>query len=295
MSFNITDATAGQPLPKEFAATVNKLAAEESLVARLSGRTPLTLGGKTIPVYNGGIEAGVVAEGQAKPVSKPSTGVKYLVPHKVATIVIVSDELVRENPGNMLDHIQSDLGAAIGRALDQMVLHGKDAKSGAPIANQTGVTATSNRIELVGGDYKTAILAAHDAVDPEYDVNAIAFDKRVRSAVLQTAQDVQYGLPDLAANSVMVAGFPTQFARTVGRTAGAENSIKGIVGDWSQLQYGFAQDIVLKRSTEASVVDSEGNTVNLWQNNLVGLLVEATMGGIVLDENAFSVIADETV
>lgn len=281
-------------LPKEFLDSVFVGAQEASVVARLSGSDAVTLGGNAYPIYTGGIEAGVVGEGENASISNPNFGVKYLEPVKVSTVITVSKEMASENPGDLLRHVQSDLSASIGRALDALALHGKDAKSGAPVAGKTGVAATLNRVEVVNGDLKAALLGAFDLVDAEADANGLAVDSRSRGRLLNVTGETQYGLPaNLVTNEVNVAGVPAVFGRTVGRTAGVDNKIKAILGDWSNLRYGFARDIELETSTEATLVDGD-QIISTFQKGLVALKVTATVGAVVINDKAFAVIEDVT-
>lgn len=277
-------------LPKEFTDSVFLRASEESVVARLSGQTPMSLAGSTVPIYTGGIEAGVTAEGANAPLSSAGVALKHLIPVKISTIVPVSKEMAQANPGDLMRHVQADLSAAIGRSLDNLVLHAKDSKTGAPVAGYTALTATSNKVVLTDADYKAAILAAFDLVGAEYDANGFAFDSRLKGAILNVVNETQFGLPNLADQNLNVAGVAAQFARTVGKVNGVETGTHGILGDWTKLRYGFASGIELETSDQATITDATGNHINLWQAGLIGLKVTATIGGVVLDDKAFAVI-----
>lgn len=278
-------------LPPEVVQSVFLKAGEESVIARLSGQTPLTLSGATVPVYAGGVEAGVVAEGANAPVGDGAVALKHIVPQKVSVIVPVSKEMATANPGDLLTHINADIASAIGRALDTLILHGKDARTSAPVAGQVGVASTAKRVELVGSDYKAAILAGFGLVDADYDVNGAAFDTRSRANVLATVNEVQFGLPNLASQELLVAGVPSAFSRTVGKAAGTDTKIKGLVGDFEKIRWGFASNLELSQSTEATLTTETG-TINLWQADMIGIKATATIGGVVLDTNAFAVIED---
>ncbi len=280
-------------LPQDFTESVFLKASEESLVARLSGQTPLSLAGAAVPIYAGGISAGIVAEGANAPVGDAGGSLKYISPKKVSVIIPVSKEMAAANPGDLMQHVKADLSAAIGRALDDLTLHAKDSISGAPVAGYIALTNTANKVELVGVDYKSAILAGFDLVGASYDVTAAGFDTRLRGKILNTTNEVQFGLPNLSGNQdVFVAGVPAQFARTVGKVAGAETGIHGVLGDWTKLRYGFASAIELETSDQATITDGSGNNINLFQAGMIALKVTATIGSVVLDDNAFSTIID---
>lgn len=279
-------------LPTEYAQTVFAKAREASVVGRLATASPLTLGGTTLPIYNGEVNMGVVAEGARKPVEKPDTAVKTITPMKMAAIVVVSDEMVRADPGQMFEAIQSDMSDAVGRALDALVIHGADARTGNRIPGQTALVDSTKTVELAKGDYKTAVLAGFDLVGENYDVNGVAADSRSKSRLLSTVNEVQFGLPNLAAQDFTVAGVPAAFGRTVGRVGGAEKDTRLVIGDWSKIRYGFATGVEITRSSEATIVDESGEVISLFQSNLVALRVETFIGATVLNSDAFAVVKD---
>lgn len=286
----LTRADSKVQVPAEIAKSVFKNAREASVVARLANSTPLSLSGTTIPVYDGEVNLGVVGESGKKPTEKPGTSMHTIAPHKMAAIVVVSDELVRQNPGEIFDNIQADMSDAVGRALDSLVLYGADARTGTRVAGQTAVLDTTKTVELASGDYKTAILSGFELVGEKYDVNGIAADSRAKASLLSTVNEVQVGLPNLVAQDFTVAGVPTAFARTVGRNGGQDKDTRLVLGDWNRLRYGFASGIEMTRSSEATLVDANGEVISLFERNLVALRVETFIGATVLDNDAFAVV-----
>lgn len=290
MATTFTRADAKVSVPAEVASTVFKKAREASVVGRLATASPLSLSGSVVPIYDGEVNMGTVAEGGKKPVQKPSASVVTITPQKMAAIVVVSDELIRQNPGEMFEAIQADMADAVGRALDSLVLYGADAITGSRIAGQSAVIDTTKKVTVAGNDYKTAILSGIDLVGQSYDVDGIAADSRVRSRLLATVNETQFGLPNMAASEFSVAGLPTAFGRTVGRNGGVDKTTRLVLGDWDRVRYGFATDIEITRSNEATIVDSDGSMISLFQNNLTALRIETTIGAAVLDKDAFAVV-----
>lgn len=279
-------------LPKSFGATLMNEAFEQSVVGRLTGSEPIPLGEKVIPVYEGGIEAGAVAEGAAKPVSNPTMSSQTLSPVKVATIVLVSKEAARLNPGQMLSIVQQDLRQSISRAVDMMVLHGKDGR-GVDIASQAGkfVFSTTNSTELTTAPLADQLISGwEDLVDAE--PNGFAFDPRFKGKVLLAKDSdgnyIREGSVDLSADVSSVLGVRTVFGRTVaGRTslAAGDATLRGVLGDWSKVRWGYAESLEIQRSNEATITDG-ATTYHLFQQNLTALLVEATIGATVLNPTA---------
>lgn len=286
------------PVPQNFAPTLMQDAFEASVIAPLTGSEPMPLGDTVIPQYDGGIEAGVVGEGEAKPVSNPSMSHKVISPIKLATIVIVSKEAARLNPARMLDYVQADLRNAITRAVDYGILYGRSAKTGAVIPGVSYVNQTTNRVELTAGDLVPQILAGYDLAGEgvNSDPSGFTFDSRFRTRVALASQQ-QPGtpapLPNLATASDTVAGLPATYGRVVsGRVgANADTGVRGFVGDWNKVRWGFGENITMARSDQATIVDG-ANTYHLFQQNLTALLVEAIVGWTVLDADAFAAYED---
>lgn len=294
-------------VPKPQAAEILKRAAEQSVVKRLSGQTPMPLTGASIAVQTGHIEAGVVGEAELKPVGETSYATKSVKPIKVATIAVVSNEMIQANPLGVWDNISQDVADAITRAFDLAVLHGKSAKTGSPIAGVESVNQTGSRIELGTsatnkGGLSTDLVAGYNLVTEGSQVHngftGFAADPRFRGQLI-AAVDVngrpvyQQGI-DLKAAMDNVLGLPTAYGRSVSGQIGAatDTRVRAFGGDWSALKYGFAQDITVSTSKEATIVDGS-NTYHLYQQNMTAILCEAIFGWVISDVSAFVAYEDK--
>ena len=291
------------PLPQSFAPTLMKNAFEQSVISPLTPSEPLAIGADTvIPQYDGGIEAGVVGEAQPKPVSEAAMSFKTLKPIKLATIVIVSKEAARVNPTQMLTYVQNDMRNAITRAVDFGILYGKSAKTGAAIADVSYVNQTTNRVELTAGDLVPQLLAGYDlaAESATADPNGFAFDTRFRTKVamstqvIRTPEGVPQPMPNLTTQADNVAGLKATYGRVVSGRVGtnADTGVKGFVGDWSKVRWGYGEQITMTSSDSATIVDGS-TTYHLFQQNLKAFLVEAIVGWAVTDTEAFAAYEDK--
>ncbi|MGQ3385288.1 phage major capsid protein [Glutamicibacter sp. TV12E] len=271
-------------LPKEMTNSILLKAYEASVVGRLAGGTPQKFGETAIPIYEGQTELGLVGETQAYGTSTVSTGMQYLTNRKFGTIVVVSKELIENDPEQILDKIEDDLVSAGARAYDSIFLAGKDGR-GAAITGQSHINQTTKRIELAASpDYKAAIEAGIEAVSADYDVTGLAFDNAIKIKLASLVNETQVGFADLSTSRLTIAGFNAEGARTVGK---AGNRL--IVGDWTKLRAGFSEDIKIERSDQAVV-----GGVSMWETDQVALKVSMSVAGTVLDPNAFAVIEDGT-
>jgi HK97 family phage major capsid protein len=288
-------------VPASVATSILKRATDQSVVRRLSGSMPIPLTGASMAVQTGHIEAGVVGEGESKPVGGTLYTPKSIKPIKIAAIAVVSDELIRLNPAGIFDNISEDLADAITRAFDLAVLHGRSAKTGATIAGVEYINQTTKRVELgtaskTAGGLSTDLISGYNAVvngsQVQNGFTGFAADPRFRGD-LMGAVDVN-GRPiyqqTLNLNDSMdsVLGLPAAYGRVVGGNIGAsvDTGVRAFGGDWGALKYGFAQNMTISTSKEATIVDG-ATSYNLFQQNLQAVLVEATFGWVISDVESF--------
>lgn len=279
------------PLPQNWADTQLSKAFEASVVGQLTDATPVALGETVIPVYEGGFEVGYVAEGTPKPVSEVGYSHRTLTPWKFAGIVLVSQEAARLNPARMLENIQADMRNGVARQIDYGVFYGKSARTGLAVPNATYVNQTTARVELTTqaalADEVTAGYDAALAGNENGDPNGFAFDSTYRTRLARVgAQTNTVGaavpaIPSFTGAGNFLGGLPAAYGRTVSGRVGTQAATvtKGFVGDWSRgLTWGYGSSIELKRSTEATVVDGNGKTWHLFQDNMIAYLIEFTAG-----------------
>lgn len=276
-------------LPKEWASATLRKGFQESVVGKLSSSEPMPTNGKVIPIYEGGFEVGHVAEGGRKPASDAEFSFKGIKPEKFAGLLAVSKEAARANPAQMVQIIQQDMINAVARQLDFGIFYGKSANNGQAIPGSIPhVNQTASRVELdETKDLIPQFLAGYDLASAgESDPDGFAFDSRYRTRVLLASQQQlapaggSSPMPNLAAATATFGGLTAAFGRTVAGRVGANaaTAVKGFVGDWSKLRWGFSENLQLDRSDQASWVDSEGKTWHAFQDNMILYRVEFEAG-----------------
>lgn len=280
-------------------------AIEDSAIQKLAKSVPLPLTGSTLITQTTRPEAGVVGEGQAKPVTSIGLGGKPIKPIKVAAIIRWSEEMARTNPNGVIALIQEQLAGAITRAFDLAVLHGRST-SGAAIPGVEFINQTTNRVELGTtpvnkGGLRSDLLAGVGLVeeaDASYLVNGFAAAPGLRSKLLRAVDGsgkplYSQGL-GLGTTTGEILELPAIVSQAVSGKIGqnADAKTRAFAGDWSKLVYGFAQDITFKFSNEATITDG-AETVNLWQTNQEAVLCEASFGWALTDPKAFVAFDDK--
>ena len=292
--------------PPEFSGKVITKAIQDSVVKKLAGdQLALPITGSSIAVQTSRPEAGVVGEAGMKPVTNLGMGSKVLRPIKVAAIITWSEELAKADKFGLEGVIQQQLAGAITRAFDLAVLHGKST-SGQAIPGVEYVNQTTKRVELgtttqakggISGDLIAGIKAVQDA-RLGYRVNGLAADDSLRLELMgatdTNGRPIYQSSLDLSDDMGKVFGLPTAYGDAVSGQVGtnADTKVRALGGDWSQLVYGFANEITFKYSNEATLTD--GTTItNLFQTNQEALLCEASFGWAIADTNAFFALEDK--
>jgi len=278
-------------LNREQSAAIFERAARSSAVQQLSPQVQLGANGKSIPVVTGKLSAGWVAEGAQKPASKGALALKNMDPKKIATIAVVSAEVVRANPGNYMNIVRNQVGDAFAAAFDSAALHGTNTPFSTYVAQTTKTVEIGTTAQTSGGIHGDINAGLKLLVDDGKRLSGFALDDRFEP-LLNGAVDAG-GRPIYIDSPVVDNAAPFRQGRLLGRSAfigeGIYNptgSVIGFGGDWSQTAWGAVGGISYKVSTEATVTIN-GELVSLFENNLVAILAEAEYGWLVNDTAAF--------
>src|SRR5690606_5046998 len=265
-------------------------------------------------------------EGATKPVSGYKFGSQIsFSPIKLAVIVTVSEEFARQNVDGLYSELTTQLPRAIARAADLAVFYNRDALAGAPLLGTghngsivngatrnvggTPTTISPHEVELdlrrdASPDLIDQLIEGYNLVtaDDYYDFTNFAAVPSMR-AQLVTRRDsmgnpvfVPGAFPgsgaEISLNASMgsLLGVPVTFNKVVGGGVGnnAATDVKLIGGDFSQVVWGYADQIRFKVTDTATV-----GGVSMWQTNQIAVLCEASFGWYVNDPEAFVVYKDE--
>lgn len=259
-------------LPSEVSNEILQGVQNESAIMRLARQITLPGRGVTIPVITGDPTGAWVAESEAKPVSNATLSTKLMRVYKIAVIETFSKEFIRDSAA-LYDALVKRLPLALAAVFDSTVIGGTNVP-GNDFDTLSGATAqaigTNTYAGLVAADTD---IATHGGV-----LNGFALGAQARGVLLGALDDNKR---PLFINSVsegaipQILGAPTYFNKAL-YAAGSPNVI-GIAGDWSNAVYGTVEGVQISISQEATVT-SGGATINLWQQNMVGVLAEIEVG-----------------
>lgn len=287
---------------KNYLANLMNESVKASPIFSLTNTEPVIIGDNEIMFYDGGIEAGVVNELGVKPASDAKFTTSTLKPVKLAALFVASEEAFLADKRGQMETLQADLINAISRAITLGVTHGKSTKTGnaipevsylaqaahkvyAPVLGPNQfVTALSDGINLIEGASNVA------------EVDGFLVDSTQRLNVLPLAQLNAVGnlpvVPQFNAKVANVGGIATAFGRGVNGKLGQATAtdMVAFAGDFTRgLRIGYGMDLTLKTSTEATIVDANGDAINLWQQNARAVMAEVVVGWAV-NPNLFAAI-----
>lgn len=289
-AIDINRGTTGIILPSQLSNEIWANAVEESAIMRLARRVDLPGSGVTIPVVTGDPAADWVSETAEKPVSESTFGFKQITPYKIAVIELFSNEFKRDLSA-LYDELARRLPFSIAKKFDETVFHGT-----APGSN-FDVLTNSTAVAIGGtGTYGKLVNVVDTIAQADAELTGWAIAPKGESLLLGATDTL--GRPLLIDNPNderaigRVLGSPVARTRAAYKagTSGAANEI-GFAGDWTQAVWGSVEGIQFDISDEATI-NTGTKQVNLWQRNMFACRVEAELGFVVKDSNAFVKLTD---
>ena len=281
-----------------------------SIVGSLAGNTPMPITGTSIAFATGTPVAGVVGEGELKPVIKQTVGTKSVKPIKVAAVMYWSKEARQADKVGYMNLLKTSAKDAITRAIDMAVIHGKNAMNNSTISGVEYIAQSTNIVTLGtaaanAGGLTADILAGYELVlDDKGKMTGFAADDRMRIKLLK-AVDTQ-GRPIFSSNArggVNLAdkmgdllGFPVTYGEAVAGNLGAvaDSKIRLIGGAFKDnIKFGYVEGLTY-RYTDTGIIQDGSVEVNLFQQNMEAFIVEAQFGWVIRDVNHFALYKEAT-
>lgn len=284
-------------LPHQVVTEILNKAKNSSTIAALSPSMPQTFTDVDHLIFSPSAEAEVVAEGATKgsyeQAFKPVEGKRV----KIQTTTRVTSELKWADEDNQLEILASiieDQRSAMGRALDYVVYHAVNPRSGLALSGFTALTASDGVNSVTAGDDPTADIDALTDALLEWDINGFAMSRpyasRLRKIrVPSTGQRLYPEIP-LSLNAGSLDGIPAAVSSTVsGVLAKTKTGVLGIMGDFSLIKWGMVRDMY---SELIEYGDPDGTGVDLKAHNQIAFRTESVFSYAVLDPSGFAVLTD---
>lgn len=241
-----------------------------------------------------------VAEGDApdigyKPVSVPTFGEKRLILEKIAVIIPMSDCTMEDldDPASFEDYIRRKAEEAIAKRFDEAVVLGKNPPATYGAGLIPNAVSAGNVVEVA----KTAtaaqkLNALEDAVSVVegvgFEVDAIAAQVRFRGIFRQALNNSNVLVtPDMVTGkpSYSFAGVPISKATVLNGT-----QYLAVPGAWKNVYWGVRDEFQITTTNTGTIVNADGSSYNLFQQDMKALRVVLRIGYVVLaDDSAYPI------
>ena len=245
---------------------------ESSKVMSLARQMPLPGNGAAINVLLSDPTAAWAGETASKAVSNPSVATKILRGYTLAVIVPFSNQF-RRDASALYNAIVEKLPDALGRKFDETVFFGS--APGSDFDTLASVTAQS----LASDVYQGLVAADTDIALHGGISNGYIFSAQGKGILLGAVDDVKRPLFTMDAtqsNIPRVLGQRTEITKAAFKS-GSPSKI-GFVGDWTQAVWGMVEGVKINFSEDATLDLGDGNTINLFQQNMFAVRAEIEVG-----------------
>ena len=296
---DISRQTSNVALPADVAQEIWAKAVDTSAFMQLARRINIPGTGTTVQTITGEPTANWVAETNAKPLSAHTFGKKAITPYKLAVIEAFSMEFMRDKKG-LYDECVRRLPAALSKKFDSTIMSATAPGSGFDVLG-TGVSAVS-LLPDTGVTVYDRFVAADAAISAADGImNAIALAPQGKSIVIAATDQTGRPLftPGVQSGTVgNILGADVAIAKGVYK-AGAAGSpgtpaTVGVAGDFSGVVWGSVEGVQMAVSDQASLVDGSGNTIHLWQDNMLAIRFEIEVAFAVMDKSQLVLLTGAT-
>ncbi|NGT65624.1 phage major capsid protein [Clostridium perfringens] len=277
-------------VPTEQAKDIMKAIARGSSVLRLSTVKPMTSDKKKFSVLTEGPGAYWVGEGKRIQTSKATWIHPEMVAKKIAVIIPVTKEKLKDSTINVFEELKADVAEAFYKAIDAACLFGTNS----PFEKNIFKSAVTAENYIIDGT-STLDLDVSDVMalieDSGLDVNGFAANNGIKNRLRK--------LRDSNGNQLFVNGVdqkefynePIEFSRN-----GSWDKTKAeiIAGDWSKSLVGIRDGLeyeILKEATLQGTVDTDGKPISLAEQDLIAIKATMRLGFLPIKDEAFSILA----
>lgn len=248
-----------------------------SAAMQLAPQIPLPGSGVTVDIITGEPEAAWVAETDEKPVSRPTFGQKLMTPYTLAVIVPFSNQF-RRDKARLYAELVRKLPQALGKKFDETVF-GAEPAPGSNFDKLSGAEA----VDLSADPYQGLVAADQSVANGGGALNGWAFAPQGRGLLLGAIDGFGRPLfvsdPNSTNNVQRLLGSPVYVSKGV---YVAPDQI-GFAGDWSSSAWGSVEGVSVSIADQATLTDTDGSVVNLWQRNMFAVRAEIEVGFRVRD------------
>ncbi|MBL3648431.1 phage major capsid protein [Bacillus sp. RHFS10] len=291
------DAVNGK-VPTEQGTLVLKEFMTQSAVTKLAKYEEMTKPEKEFTYLASGPGAYWVGEGERIKTSKAQWLTAKMISKKLGVIIPVSKEFLRYTIADFFTQMRPAIAEAFAIKFDQAALFGVDSPFGQGVSVFEKIKESGNTVALnsLGNLYDELNGVMALVEDADKDINGFTTTRRFRQKLRGTKDG--NGLPifnDATGGATQQAlGLPIGY---VDSKSWDYEKAALLAADWNYTRYGIPQGMEYKISEDATlttIVDADGNPINLYERDMVALRVTQQVGFMTLTDDAFAAITPAT-
>lgn len=260
-------------LPVDVSAEILQKTQEASAIMKLARKIDLPGRGAAINVITSDPTASWVGETNAKAVSNPGLETKIMRAYKLAVIVPFSDEFRRDVPG-LYNTLVQRLPGSLAAKFDSTAF-GNTAAPGSDFDQLSSASAQS-----ISSDAYAGLVAADTDIATHGGIlNGFVISPQGKGILLGATDQNKRPLfiNNVAEGAIpMILGARTEISK--GAYKSGSPNIVGFAGDWTQAVYGTVEGVKIDISKEATLDLGDGQTINLFQQNMFAVRAEIEVG-----------------
>ncbi|MEM1497829.1 phage major capsid protein [Bacillus velezensis] len=285
-------------VPTEQGTLVLKEFMTQSAVTKLAKYEEMTKPEKEFTYLASGPGAYWVGEGDRIQTSKAQWLTAKMTSKKLGVIIPVSKEFLRYSVTDFFTQMRPAIAEAFAIKFDQAALFGVESPFGKGVSVFEKIKESGNAIALnsLGNLYDELSGVMALVEDADKDVNGFTTTRRFRQKLRGTKDG--NGLPifnDATGGATQQAlGLPIGY---VDSKSWDYEKAALLAADWNYTRYGIPQGMEYKISEDATlttIVDADGNPINLYERDMVALRVTQQVGFMTLTDDAFAAITPVT-
>lgn len=285
-------------VPTEQGTLVLKEFMTQSAVTKLAKYEEMSKPEKEFTYLASGPGAYWVGEGDRIQTSKAQWLTAKMISKKLGVIIPVSKEFLRYSVTDFFTQMRPAIAEAFAIKFDQAALFGVDSPFGKGVSVFEKIKESGNAIALnsLGNLYDELSGVMALVEDADKDVNGFTTTRRFRQKLRGTKDG--NGLPifnDATGGATQQAlGLPIGY---VDSKSWDYEKAALLAADWNYTRYGIPQGMEYKISEDATlttIVDADGNPINLYERDMVALRITQQVGFMTLTDDAFAAITPAT-
>ncbi len=271
---NVTNPADGGYLVEEMYGELVELLRERVFLYKVGARvTPMANGNLNLPVHEAGALSYFIGEGKPVFAQKQSIGNIKLSAKKQVSMVIISDELMMNNSYEADQRLLDDILLEMEVTMNYVALYGTGTEfTPKGIKNYTAVTKTSQ------GKKPDGTMASNLKGDIiKTNVAGKSLGYVMNGALWSPFYNVTDGngayIHREEMNRGTLVGSPFHLFNKIPLDSTVNAKTDLFFGDWSEFEIGEQKMFQIDTSKEASIKDSAGETINLFQQGMTAIKV----------------------